>query len=265
MTGLFLRPFRGLFAVLVVLALGLAACSSGGATTAPTTAPTTKATQTANPTDASKESQAPDKTQAPESQAPDNGESGLASSVSKLSDIKSYKFKIVMKGGSYGDLLGGLPITGTVISSPEKAAEMSFMGMNVREVGGKSYVDLGSGSWIESTDSSTTSMADGFAPEKMFGSYISGSTQGWYKPAGDEQKNGVATTHYTADASAIGSYGSMLGVKGNAKWSADVWIAKDGGYAVSYVMKGTGDAGATMAITMDLTDVNSSANTVTTP
>ncbi len=84
-----------------------------------------------------------------------------------------------------------------------------------------------------------------------------------YKAVGEEQHNGMATVHYQADASIMSTYGSMLGVTGGT-WSADVWLAKDGGYPVGVSIKSTGGS-ATFEMTLDITNINDPANKVEAP
>jgi hypothetical protein len=196
------------------------------------------------------------------SQAPAAGTGGLTGAAARLSSMDSYKFKMTMTGGSFGAMFGTEPITGTVTTNP-KAAQMSMMGLEMIEVNGKTWIKMGT-DWTESTDDSTSSLADSFAPEKMFGSTLSGSAAEGYKAVGEEQKNGVAAVHYTADASLLGTYGSLFGVEGNATWSADVWVAKGGGYPVSMSVKATGGS-ENFEMTFDITDINNPSNKVESP
>ena len=54
-------------------------------------------------------------------------------------------------------------------------------------------------------------------------------------------------------------------VKG-ATWSADIWIAKDGGYPVSIAIVATAKDGTIpYETTFDLTNINDAANKVTAP
>ena len=234
----------GVAALLVGVALALGACSSSGSGNGgnATNAPATQGGgQAATPAAA-------------------NG-GGLSGAVDAFSSIKSYRFSMTMKGGTYGSLLGNDPITGTIVVDPP-AADMTLMGMEVREVGGKSYVKMGD-TWAESTDKSTTSMADSMSPAKMFGSYLDPSMASGYKAAGDEQKNGVATTHYVAAADVMSQYGDLLGVTGGT-WSAEVWVAKTGGYPVSMKLANTGGS-SDFLFSMDITNINDSANVVDAP
>ena len=47
----------------------------------------------------------------------------------------------------------------------------------------------------------------------------------------------------------------ILGVEGNASWSSDVWVAKDGGYPVSLSLIATGGTAAFKMI-FDISNVN---------
>ncbi len=195
------------------------------------------------------------------SQPPAGDTGGLDGAAARLSSIGSYKFKMTLSGGSFGTLLGAEPITGTVTTNP-KAARMSMMGIEMIEANGKTWIKMGS-DWTESTDDSTSSLADSFAPEKMFGSTLSGSAAQGYKAAGEEQKNGVTAVHYTADASQLGEYGSLFGVEG-ATWSADVWVAKEGGYPVSMSVQANGGS-EKFQMSFDITDINNPSNKVELP
>jgi len=188
-------------------------------------------------------------------------DSGIGAAVNAFSSIKSYKFAITMKGGTYGDMLGSAGMTGTVVVDPP-ASDVTIMGMEVREVGGKSYVKMGD-SWVASTDKSTSSLADSLSPQKMFGSYLGTGEADGYKAVGDEQKNGVSTTHYTASADILSQYGSLLGVTGGT-WTADVWVAKDGGYPVSMKIASTGGS-SEFLMSIDITNINDPANAITAP
>ncbi len=197
---------------------------------------------------------------------------------------------VIASSGTTGGLLGvrqHVAWSGTVVLKPIKAADVTLnlsapppspsdsaaspddsavsTGMRVVEVNGETWVDIGTGTLVKSTDPSSSSMVDSFAPDKLLGStsgYISDM-----KVVGDEQKNGVATTHYQADQTTLAAASAGLAFFGltNPQWSWDVWIAKDGGYVVSYALKGTGDGGASMTMSLDITDVNSPSNVIQTP
>jgi hypothetical protein len=243
-----------LLALLVAVVLAVAAC--GGASTA---TQTPGATASTSPSDSPLASASPDAGSA----APTTGTTdGLGGAAGNLSNIESYQFKIVMSGGTFGTMLGSAPIIGTVTTNP-KAAQMNMMGMDIVEVDGKTWVKFGE-QWIESTDENTSSLADSFSPDAMFGSTLSGAAADGYHPVGDEDKNGVATVHYTADTTVLSGYGDLFGVGGSATWSADVWVAKDGGYPVSMAITATG-GDESFEMTFDITNINDPSNKVEQP
>jgi hypothetical protein len=83
-------------------------------------------------------------------------------------------------------------------------------------------------------------------------------------PVGEEAKNGVETIHYTASGEELGAMiGSSLGLP-DSEWTVDFWVAKDGGYAVSYSVVGEGSGGS-FEMTLDVTDINNPANAVEPP
>jgi hypothetical protein len=204
--------------------------------------------------------------------------------IGALAGLTSYKIKFSIGGsGATGGLaaMGNITMAGTIVVKPDPAADITMtiggaapgssasaapgIAMHIIEKGGKTWTDaLGTG-MTESTDPSSTSLVDSLSPQKLLGGMDSYLAQ--MKTVGDEQKNGVATTHLQADDAALAAASSSLSMFGltNGKWSWDVWVAKDGGYAVSWAMTGTGDGGASMSIGMDLSDVNSPSNIVTTP
>ncbi len=259
------RPFGSTLVAASVIALLIAGCSGSSATQAPaasSAAPAASSAESAAPaTEAPAAATEAPATEAPATEAPATGD--LSGAAGNLANITSYKFTMTMKGGSLGSMLGGQPMTGTVTLKPQKAAQMSFMGMEVVEIEGKTWVKLGD-TWMSGDADSSASMADSFAPEKMFGSTLSDAAVEGYAPVGDEQKNGVNATHYRADASLLNEYSSLFGVEGNATWAADVWIAKDGGYPVSMKVSATGGTEA-FEMTFDITNINDPANKVEQP
>lgn len=182
---------------------------------------------------------------------------------------------MTLAGGSFGSLLsalggtgsGGAPftMTGTITVSPEKAADINLAGLHMIEVGGFDYLDMsGSGTFFK-TAASGSSLADSFSPETMFSSALDTSSASGCHKVGTETKNGVSADHYQASSSALADYGSSLGVTG-ATWSADVWIAKDGGYPVSMAIVATAsDKSVAYEIKFDLSNVNDPANKITAP
>ena len=259
---------RGLLVLLAVMSIALSACSGSSATAAPATA-NNGATPAANngATPAANNGATP---------AANNGGSGLSGAASAFSSISSYKFKMTLAGGEFGSMLselggssasGNAPVTisGTIEVTPDKGADITMAGFHIIEIGGFDYLDMtGTGAFLK-TEASGTSMADSFSPATMFSSAIDTSTAGGYTKVGSENKNGVQADHYQASAADLAEYGSMLGVTG-ATWTADVWVAQDGGYPVSMsILAKATDNSVAYEIQFDITNVNDPANKVTAP
>jgi hypothetical protein len=249
-----------LLVLFAVLAIALSACSSSSSTAAP---------GANNPATTNAAGNNPAVTDAPGAVSG----AGLDAAQGAFGNISSYKFSMTLAGGSYGSMLStlggaaatgsaGFTITGTVTVKPDKASDVMVAGMHMISVGGFDYIDLGTGQFIKSATSGT-SMADSFSPASMFSGI--GSTSGYAK-VGSESKNGVATDHYQASASAFTGIGASLGVAATAAWSGDVWIATDGGYPVSTaIFAKTSDGTVSFQMTFDVTNVNDSSLKVTAP
>lgn len=267
--------WRGL-ALAGALALAVGACGGASATAAPAASSAGGGGTAATPAGGGAATPA-----ATPAASTAGGVSGDA--IGALSDLNSYKIKFVMAGkGTSGGLasMGNISMEGIVVLKPEKASDITMtlgaetpgdssgvgaMKMRILEVNGKQYTDLGGGTLTESTDTSGTSMADSLSPEKMLGGASSYMDQ--MQKIGDESKNGVETTHYKADDKVLSSaatYLDLLGLK-DAKWNWEIWVAKQGGYIVSYVMTGTGSDSSEMTLSLDISDVNSPANVVKAP
>jgi len=252
----------GLLSTLAIAAIALSACSSSGSSAAPgaTTAP--GATISGGVTTAPADTQAADA----------GSGSGLGDASGAFASIKSYKFSMTLAGGSFGSMLsalggagatgaGGITISGTVTSNPA-ASDIDMAGMRIIEIDGSDYMDLGTGGFIK-TPQTGSSLADGFAPSKMFQSSL--GTASDYKKVGSEDKNGVKTDHYQASASAFAGMSSALGVT-NATWTADVWIAQTGGYPVSMdIVASTSDNSIAYEVKFDITNINDPSLKVTAP
>ena len=180
---------------------------------------------------------------------------------------------MTMQGGSYASMLsafggtgaagGAFVVTGTVVTSPEKASDISFGTMKIISIGGFDYMDLGTGTFMK-TKATSSSMADAFSPTSLFGSSVGSSSSG-YSKVGTESKNGVNADHYTANSVVLAQYAKSLD-KTAASWTADVWVSAEGGYPVSTAIVGS-DAGGKVVyqLVFDITNVNDPANKVTAP
>lgn len=260
-----------------LVGLALSACASASPTPAPagTAAPTQPVA-----------SSAPTATPAPATVAPTNApttaaDGGIAGAEKKLAAIASYRFKVTIAGkgalGSFGQDSGQVQMSGTVIVKPTNALHFEMSGLDMGSgspskmgltiIGDKGWIDLGTGMTMEVPADSAQGMGqsfDAFRPEKLFGSTFDSYGSG-FKAGSEEQKNGVATIHYTADETTLKGFATAYG---EGTWSADVWIAKDGGYPVSSSVVGkvaTGENAGEFRITMDITNVDDPANKVTAP
>jgi hypothetical protein len=254
-----------------VLALTVVACGSS-ATPAPSAAPATAARATAAPATAAPASAAEDTpapARTPAAVKPGATPGAAGNPITALADLNSYHLKLAITGtGLKGGLaqVGDITMDGIVVAKPAPAADMNLsMGplkVHSVEVNGKQYVDMGSGL---AEGSGQANMASSFSPEKLFGPLGSYASQ--MTVVGDETKNGIATTHLTAPASMLSTAAAPLGSAfglDNGDWTMDVWVAKDGGYAVSYVMTGKNST-ANLSMSMDLSDINSPNNVVKAP
>jgi len=201
---------------------------------------------------------------------------GLISAANNFASIKSYKFSMTLAGGTFGSMLSGLPgasassdapftMSGTVTTSPA-AADITMAGFHIIEVGGFDYLDMSGSGTFYKTAASGTSMAESLSPATMFSSAMDTSGGTGFSKVGTDTKNGVKADHYTASASALAAYGSTLGVATDATWSADVWIAQNGGYPVSMSILAIGsDKSVLYQITFDISNINDPSNNVTAP
>lgn len=246
---------RGLLVVLALLAIAVSACSSDVGSKSSNAA-----------------SQRAGQSQAAASQGTDGG--NISGAAAALENITSYKFSMTLAGGQFATLttlLGGtgtsgaVTLSGTIVVKPEKAADITIAPWHIIEVGGVDYTDLsGTGSYV-SSPASDTSMAKSLSPAEMFSGALGVFSAGDFNKVGTEQKNGVTADHYVATEAALAKLGQR-GVAPGATWTAEIWIAKDGGYPDSMKIIATmPDQSIGYEILFDLTNVNDPANKVTAP
>ena len=244
---------RGLLVVLALLAIAVSACSSDVGSKSSNAA-----------------SQRAGQSQAAASQGTDGG--NISGAAAALENITSYKFSMTLAGGQFATLatlLGGtgtrVTLSGTIVVKPEKAADITIAPWHIIEVGGVDYTDLsGTGSYV-SSPASDTSMAKSLSPAEMFSGALGAINAGDFNKVGTEQKNGVTADHYVATEAALAKLGQR-GVAPGATWTAEIWIAKDGGYPGSMKIIATmPDQSIGYEMLFDLTNVNDPANKVTAP
>jgi hypothetical protein len=259
---------------LAALAIVVAACG-GSASPAPSSAGGTAPAATATPAPTEGAATAAPTAEPTAAPTTAGGVPDITTGAAALSNLDSYRMKVTMgmKGlessvfSAFGD---GLAMDALVVLKPEKAADMKIsMGtadqkleMGYRLIGDKAWINLGGDSWMESTAEDAQATMDSFAPEKMFGGL--GSFSGM-SPVGEETKNGVATTHYSASgADVAGMLNDTLGLA-NGTWTVDYWVAKDGGYPVAYTVEGKGASDAFFNMALEVSDINNAANKIEVP
>jgi hypothetical protein len=257
------EPRRALFALMTVFAVGVAACSNGTATPAPATNGPTATATAANQSAAA-------------SRSASNGGSSLSGAAANLANLASYKFTMTLAGDPATAVLTMLdaasatdntPVTyhGTVIVKPAPAADISLVGLHVIEIGGSDYMDVGGNGGFIKTDVQSPSILDSLSPAQMFSSMVDGSTVSGYNEVGSDTKDGVIANHYQASPAALAQYASVQGLA-SATWTADIWLATDGGYPVSMAIVATAkDNTIPYETNFDITNVNDPANNVAAP
>ena len=264
MFGVAQRHGRGLLILTAVVAVVVSAC---GGTTLTAVPPATEA-----PT--------PTTSQPAATSSPGNGGPILAGASDALASLTSYKFHMTQAGTDSVNKLadiagnasstsanGSVTFSGTVILKPAKAVEVTTTGLHVIFVGGFDYMDVGNAGAFAQIAADSTSISDPFTPPQVFSptQVFSKIRVSGYSNVGSETKNDVFSDHYRAGASALAEWGSVSGVKG-ATWSADLWIAKEGGYPVSLAILATATDGTIpYQTTFDLSNINDASNKVTAP
>ena len=265
------RPTRAAAILAAWVVLAVAGCGSAASPTAsPSVGP---ARVVSSPTSAVGST-------GPSASAGPTGQSdAIGGAASKLADISSYRFRIAVSGKSLGVGSGGtIVMTGTVILKPTRALHFELSGvtpgssagsMSMTLVGDQAWLDLGTGRPMEVPADQMSSMSstfDSFRPETLFGSTFNNYGTDFHA-VGTETKNGVACTHYQADQKVLATFATVYGVQGT--WSADVWLARDGGYPVSTVVSGkaagASASGGDFLLSMDITNIDDASNTVSPP
>jgi hypothetical protein len=271
------RSFAPTVAALGLLAtLALAACG-GSASAAPTEA---AAGSTPAPTATTAPTEAPADTGT--ATVPTFNPADFSNAATNLQNADSYKFSVEMQNastGTAGSDSGSTVFTGTVVNKPDKAQTLNMIQKDAsgNTTDETNYIVIGDQTWTKSGSDTKwqeipaaqapafLGFLTSFRPEQLFSMYFApGAADNTV--VGDEQKNGVATTHYKGGASIGAILSAIAGVSGT--WSSDVWISKDGGYLVHSevsVASATSSSGGSFAVVVDISDINSSSNVVTAP
>ena len=247
MIRVLVKQGRGLLVVVALLAVAVAACSSG------------------SPANSGNNATGNNGTGNNGTSQPGGGGSGLASGLSaNLNKLDSYKFTWTIAGADASATSSSVgAITGTVINKPTKASSVSDFGVL--------FITIGADQWM-SADNGTTWMVnpspqslDTLLPTGDYTSYFDAYAT-TYKQVGVEKKNGVNAVHFQGD---LGSLSGLLGQFGGvANMKADLWIAQDGNYPVSGTFSyafAVGTSGGSFSYSFDITNVNDAANKVEKP
>jgi hypothetical protein len=276
---------RGPVLLVATMAVVLNACGGGSATPTPALTPTGNgATSQPSPTI-----------------QPSPTAAGPGGAAAALAARTSYRFTLIVEGGSMGDTLSMLTdesadgavyeLKGTIVNEPAKAVDVIVTGMvHVISVGGSDYVDKAvdgkltgeftkhdlseptSGSSDEPGSSASASvqrsLADSLSPLYFYSAFD--FTKGFDKQE-SVTVSGIETDHYVANdtgQAALERLGSVAGIS-DASWTGELWVAKDGGYPVKMVIVGkSGPAGSETVVfqrQLTITNVDDPGNEVTAP
>jgi hypothetical protein len=241
------RQRRSPIVLLALVAMILGACGSGAITASPA-----------------------------RSSATDQPPTGLSAAASAFAKVDSYRFTMTLAGTSYSSMLAMLPTSsavgnapftmgGTIMVKPENGADITMVGLHIIEVGGNDYVDVGGTGAFDQISITGTKLAERFSPATMFSTAIDSSTVSGYDLVGMESKDGVPADHYQASDAALATLGAVAGIAG-ATWSADVWLARDGGYPISMaIIAESTDKTVVHEVLFDISNVGDPTNSVKVP
>jgi hypothetical protein len=252
------RHGRGLLILTAAIAIALSACSGGSATPSPAPAATSSDGSTPQPTAASTSTDA---------------SLGLSGAAAALANRNSFQFTMTVAGDNLSDTLATLPgagnsgngpfsLKGTFVLKPAEAADVTVTGaLQIISLDGSDYQDPGITGSFTRTDA--TGLVDQLSPIAVFAEFNPNASG--FTVVGTETKDGLDTDHYQAGKSALAELASIAGID-NATWTADVWIARNGGYpvAISVVAKAA-DNTIPYQLVFDLTKVDDPGNKVTAP
>ena len=251
-----------LLSLAAAAALAVSACAGSVSTTAPSEAPAASAAPA---------SVAPPASEAPPSEAaasaPAEGPDVNAAAAA-LDDIDKYALDLKVSGLMEAATdASEITMSGTV-DREAGSYQFDMSGVaGLEELGGGSavsFVVIGSDAWISTGGGNYIkapggaamfgSLEQALAPGTLLGSIPTGSLQN-LPAVGQEEKNGVATTHYHV----TGADSSQVALGLGPDSVVDVWIADDGGYIVSMAMEGTvpvNEVDTPVTMSIDISRIN---------
>jgi hypothetical protein len=216
---------------------------------------------------------------------------GMFVAVASLRKATSYKFSMTFVGAATNpdspdaDFLhslsetapgsscgsGTFTLKGTIANQhagPTQGFESVFdidvicPGLHIIEVGGSLYVDKGGTGTFVKTQLDDAYSLDFLLPAHLVENYVNPHLASHYTLVGSESKDSVNSDRYRSDKDLDqeeegGQYDT---------WSADIWLAKGGGYPISMdVVAKESEGGQPYEVEFDITNINDPANMVTAP
>ena len=241
-------------------AIAIAACGGSVSTTAPSEAP---AVSEAPASVAPPAAEAPPSEAAAPAEGPD-----VNAAAAALDDVNKYALDIKVSGlMETASGASEITMSGT-IDREAGAYQFDMSGVaGLEELGGGSavsFIVIGPDAWISTGDGNYIkapggaamfgSLEQALAPGTLLGSVPTGSLQN-LPAVGQEEKNGVATTHYHVTGADAPQVAEGLGPDS----VVDLWIADDGGYIVSMAMDGVVPVNGTdtpVTMSIDISRIN---------
>jgi hypothetical protein len=185
----------------------------------------------------------------------------LPGSAASLEELDRYKVVLTLEGGEQ-------PGTGTLTTVRTPVLARSFEGdfggtpLKVIIIGNDVWMDSGTGVWAKNPIPAIAAGAlfgafDPVAQMLGIGSWVE---SGALQQVGTEEKNGVQAVHYHLDSTT-----APAGASFPPDMSVDLWVAAEGGYLVSVRTSGMPGDGGPTAISMDISNINDPALTITPP
>jgi hypothetical protein len=259
-----------LLSLAAIAVLAIAACGGSTASLSPSEAPAASAPTMRSEAPAS--IAPPSEATASQATGPDVGAAAQA-----LDDIQKYALEIRASGLPQVAAGAGEVTMSGVVDRENDAYQLDMTGIaGLDAVGGGSgisFIVIGDDVWI-GTDGETfiktpgasamvQPIREGLAPGTLLNMVPAGAADNM-TAVGQEEKNGVASTHYHVTGADSPGVAQGLGPDG----VMDLWIADDGGYVVSMVVDGVIDVNGTdtpMSWAMDISRVNDASIAIEPP
>ena len=240
-----------LLSLAATAALAVAACAGSVSTAAPSEVPVAPASPAGGP-DVNAAAAA---LESIDKYAVDLKVSGLMEAAGDASEI-TMSGTVDREAGAYQFDVGG-------VAGLEELGGGSAISFVV--IGDDAWISTGDGTFIKTPGGAAMfgSLEQSLAPGALLGSIPTSSLQNLPAVA-QEEKNGVATTHYHV----TGADSSQVALGLGPDSVVDVWIADDGGYIVSMAMEGTvpvNDTPTPVTMSIDISRINDESIAIEAP